>query len=144
MIYGQEGSTVSSTLRKTMGFALAGLLCIAPIGMAAGTATEKSPGAATEKSPATSGTQMQQPRTTLPNDQVGDRMVLTVEGIDQSKGMLKLRGANGDRMELTVPKGLLASLHEGDRVHVAIQKAPGAPERAPTSGAERQRPEQAR
>jgi hypothetical protein len=125
---------MSATLRNAMGFALAGLLCIAPIGMAAGTATEKSP--------ATSGTQMQQPRTNLPHEQAGDRMVLTVEGIDQSKGLLKLRGVNGDRLELTVPKGLLASLHEGDRVHVAIQKAPGPPERGPYSGTERQRPEQ--
>jgi hypothetical protein len=144
MVCGQEEATMSSTLRKTMGFALAGLLCIAPLGMTAGTATEKSPGAATEKSPATPGTPVQQPRTTLPNEPTGDRMVLTVEGIDQSKGMLKLRGANGDRMEFTVPKGLLASLHEGDRVHVAIQKAPGTPARAPSSGTERQRPEQAR
>lgn len=133
---------MSPTLRKSMGFALAGLLCIAPIGMAAGTATEKSPGAATDKPPTTSGTQVQQPKTTLPHEQAGDRMVLTVEGIDQSKGMLKLRGANGDRMELTVPKGLLASLQQGDRVHVAIQKAPGTPERTPPSGTERQRPEQ--
>src|SRR5918999_763885 len=141
MICRQEETTMSSTLRKSMGFALAGLLCIAPIGMTAGTATEKSPGAATEKPPAISGTQVQQPRTTLPTEQAGDRMVLTVEGVDQSKGMLKLRGANGDRMELTVPKGMLASLHEGDRVHVAIQKAPGTPERTPPSGTERQRPE---
>jgi hypothetical protein len=130
------------TIRTTMGLALAGLLCLAPMGMAAGTATEKSPGTATEKSPATPGTQMQQPRTTLPTEQAGDRLVLTVEGIDQSKGMLKLRGANGDRLELTVPKGVLASLHEGDRVHVAIQKAPGAPERSPSGGTERPRPEQ--
>jgi hypothetical protein len=133
---------MSPTLRKTMGFALAGLLCIAPISMAAGTATEKSPSAAAEKPAATPGTQMQQPSTNLPKEQAGDRKVLTVEGIDPSKGLLKLRGANGDRMELTVSKGLLASLHEGDRVQVAIQKAPGTIERAPSSGTERQRPEQ--
>jgi hypothetical protein len=120
--------------RTMMGLALAGLLCMAPMGMAAG--------AATEKSPATPGTQMPQPRTTLPAEPTGDRLVLTVEGVDQSKGMLKLRGANGDRMELTVPKGLLASLHEGDRVHVAIQKASGAPGRSPSGGTERPRPEQ--
>jgi hypothetical protein len=45
-------------------------------------------------------------------------------------------------MELKVPKGMLASLHEGDRVQIAIQKAPGAPERSSTSGTERPRPEQ--
>jgi hypothetical protein len=128
--------------RTMMGLALAGLLCMAPMGMAAGAATEKSPSPATEKSPATPGTQMPQPRTTLPAEPTGDRLVLTVEGVDQSKGMLKLRGANGDRMELTVPKGLLASLHEGDRVHVAIQKASGAPGRSPSGGTERPRPEQ--
>jgi hypothetical protein len=125
---------MSPTLRTTMGWALAGLLCMAPVGMAAG--------AATEKAPATPGAQMQQPRTTLPAEQAGDRLVLTVEGIDQSKGVLKLRGANGDRMELTVPKGALASLHEGDQVHVAIQKAPGAPGRSPPGGTERPRTEQ--
>jgi hypothetical protein len=133
---------MSPTLRKTMGVALVGFLCVAPMAMAAGTATEKSPGAATEKPPAAPSTQMQQPRTNLPPEQAGDRMVLTVAGIDQTKGLLKLRGASGDRTEVTVPKGLLASLHEGDRVHVAIQKAPGTPERGRSSGTERQRPEQ--
>jgi hypothetical protein len=45
-------------------------------------------------------------------------------------------------MEFKAPKNLLASLHEGDRVQVSIQKAPGTPERSPSSGAERLRPEQ--
>ena len=130
---------MSLTIRKTMGFALAGLLLMAPVGMAAGTATEKTPGAATEKAPATSGTQMQQPSTNLPSEHAGDRILATVEGVDQSKGTLKLRAADGDRMEFKVPKAMLASLHEGDRVQVAIQKAPGTPERSPSSGAERLR-----
>jgi hypothetical protein len=136
VVYGQEESTMSSTISKTMGFALAGLLCMAPLSMAAGTATEKTPG--------TSSTQVQQPSPNLPSAQAGDRLMATVEGVDQSKGTLKLRAADGDRMEFKVPKGMLASLHEGDRVQIAIQKAPGTPERGPTSGTERQRPEQPR
>lgn len=127
---------MSHTLRKTMGFALSGLLLMAPVGMAAGTATEKTPG--------TPSTQMQQPTTNVPTVQAGDRIAATVEGVDQSKGMLKLRSAEGDRMEFKVPKGLLASLREGDRVQVAIQKAPATPERSPSSGTERPRPEQPR
>lgn len=125
---------MSHTLRKTMGLALAGLLLMAPVSMAAGAATEKTPGAPS--------TQMQQPTTTMPSVQAGDRIVATVEGIDQAKGLLKLRGADGDRMEFKAPKNLLASLHEGDRVQVSIQKAPGTPERSPSSGTERLRPEQ--
>jgi len=125
---------MSFTLRKTMGFALAGLLLIAPVGMAAGAATEKAPG--------TPSTQVQQPTMNMPSTQVGDRIAATVEGIDQSKGLLKLRGTDGDRMEFKAPKNLLASLHEGDRVQVSIQKAPGTPERSPSSGTERLRPEQ--
>jgi hypothetical protein len=134
MAYAQEEPTMSQTLRKTMGFALAGLLLMAPISMAAGAATEKPPGAPS--------TQMQQPTTNIPSAQPGDRIMATVEGVDQAKGLLKLRGADGDRMEFKVPKNLLANLHEGDRVQVAIQKAPGTPERTPSSGTERLRPEQ--
>jgi hypothetical protein len=134
MVYGQEEPTMSHVLRKTMGFALAGLLLMAPLGMAAGTATEKPPG--------TPSTQMQQPTTNMPSVQTGDRIAATVEGVDQSKGMLKLRSAEGDHMEFKVPKSLLASLHAGDRVQVAIQKAPGTPERSPLGSTERPRPEQ--
>lgn len=123
----------SPTLKKTMGFALAGLLCVAPMSMAAG--------AATEKTPVTPGTQAQQPTPSMPSVQAADRIVATVEGVDQSKGLLKLRGAEGDRMELKAPKTLLASLHEGDRVQVSIQKTPSTPERSPSSGTERLRPE---
>jgi hypothetical protein len=133
-MYEQEELTMSHTLRKTMGFALSGLLLMAPIGMAAGTAIEKTPG--------TPSTQMQQPTTNMPTVQTGDRVAATVEGVDQSKGMLKLRSAEGDHMELKVPKGLLASLHAGDRVQVAIQKVPSTPERSPLSGTEQPRPEQ--
>lgn len=123
----------SHTLKKTMGFALAGLLFVAPLSMAAGAGAEKPPGA--------TGTQVQQPTPNMPSAQAGDRILATVEGVDQSKGLLKLRGAEGDRMELKAPKNLLASLHEGDRVQVSIQKTPGTPERSPSSGAERLRPE---
>ena len=125
---------MSPTIRKVTGFALAGLLCMAPLSMAAGTASEKTPGASTP--------QGQQPSTTLPSVGAGDRITATVEGVDQSKGTLKLRAADGDRMEFKVSKGMLASLHAGDRVQIAIQKAPGTPERSPTGGTERPRPEQ--
>jgi hypothetical protein len=133
MIYGQEESPMSPTLKTTMGLALAGLLCLAPLGMAAGPATEKSPGP--------SSAQVQPPSTNVPSVPAGDRIMATVEGIDQSKGTLKLRAADGDRLEFKAPKGMLASLHEGERVQIAVQKAPGTPERSPTSGTERLRPE---
>jgi hypothetical protein len=133
MIYGQEESPMSPTLKTTMGLALAGLLCLAPLGMAAGTSTEKSPGP--------SSAQVQPPSTNVPSVPAGDRIMATVEGIDQSKGTLKLRAADGDRLEFKAPKGMLASLHEGERVQIAVQKAPGTPERSPTSGTERLRPE---
>jgi hypothetical protein len=134
MVYGQEKSMLSPTIRKAMGFALAGLLCMAPVGMAAGTATEKTPG--------TPSAQVQPPSTNVPSVPAGDRLMATVEGIDQSTGTLKLRAADGDRLEFKAPKGMLASLHQGDQVQIAIQKAPGTPERSPTSGTERPRPEQ--
>jgi len=125
---------MSPMMRTTMGLALAGLLCMAPLGMAAGTATEKAPNAAS--------TQVQAPSTTPPSVQAGDRLLATVEGVDPSKGTLKLRAADGDRLEFKAPKGMLASLQAGDRVQIAIQKAPATPERSPTSGTERPRPEQ--
>jgi hypothetical protein len=125
---------MSPRLRNTMGVALIGLLCLAPLGMAAGTAAEKPPGA--------SSAQVQPPRTALPSVQGGERLTATVEGVDQSKGTLKLRAADGDRLEFKVPKDLLASLHEGDRVQIGIQKVPGTPERSPTSGTARPQPEQ--
>jgi hypothetical protein len=125
---------MSFTLRKTMGFALAGLMLMAPVGMAAGAATEKAQGAPSA--------QVQQPTMNMPSAPAVDRIAATVEGVDQSKGLLKLRGTEGDRMEFKAPKNLLASLHEGDRVQVSIQKAPGTPERSPSSGTERLRPEQ--
>jgi hypothetical protein len=133
MVYRQEESPMSPTLKTTMGLALAGLLCLAPLGMAAGTATEKSPGP--------SSAQVQPPSTNVPSVPAGDRIMATVEGVDQSKGTLKLRAADGDRLEFKAPKGMLASLHEGDRVQIAVQKAPGTPERSPTRGTERLRPE---
>jgi hypothetical protein len=54
------------TLRTTMGLALAGLLCMAPMGMAAGTAIEKTPG--------TPSAQVQPPTMTLPSVPAGDRI----------------------------------------------------------------------
>jgi hypothetical protein len=124
---------MSPTLKTTMGLALAGLLCIAPMGMAAGTATEKTPGIPSA--------QVSPPSTNLASVQAGDRLMATVESVDQSTGMLKLHAADGDRLAFKAPKGMLASLHAGDQVQVVIQKAPGTPERNPTSGTERLRPE---
>jgi hypothetical protein len=119
---------------NTMGVALVGRLCLAPLGMAAGTAAGKPPGV--------SSAQVQPPSTMPPSVQGGDRLTATVEGVDQSKGTLKLRAADGDRLEFKVPKDLLASLHEGDRMQIGIQKVPGTPERSPTSGTARPQPEQ--
>ena len=101
---------MSPTLRTTMGLALAGLLCLAPLGMAAGPATEKSPGP--------SSAQVQPPSTNVPSVPARDRLMATVEGIDQSNGTLKLRAADGDRLEFKAPKGMLASLHEDSDILV--------------------------
>jgi hypothetical protein len=117
-----------------MGRALVGLLCLAPLGMAAGAAAEQTPGA--------SSAQVQPPSTTRPRAQGAARMTATVEGVEQRKGTLNLRAADGDRLEFKVPKGLLASLQEGDRGQIGMQKVPGTPARSPTRGTARPQPEQ--
>jgi hypothetical protein len=40
----------------------------------------------------------------------------TVEGIDLSTGMLTLRAADGEQLELKLPQAQLAGLQAGDRV----------------------------
>jgi hypothetical protein len=62
--------------------------------------------------------------------------VAMVEGIEQSTGRLTLRAADGERLELKVPKARLAGLQEGDRVQVTIQKVPGPPGRSPPGSVE--------
>jgi Cu/Ag efflux protein CusF len=130
------------TLTKTMGLALAGFLLMAPVGMAAGTSSEKSTGPG---SPHT-GTQMQQSTPSMPSGQADQRVSATVEDIDQAKGALTLRMEQGDRVELKLPKQALSGLKEGDRVQVAILKESGAsgsqgtpstPGRSPSGSSER-------
>ena len=130
------------TLKKTMGFALAGLLLMAPVGMAAGTSSEKATGPGT---PHTS-TQMRQSNPSMPEGYANQRVSATVEDIDQSEGSLTLRLEEGDRVELKLPKQMLSNLQEGDRVHVAIMKdsaasgsqaIPGTLGRTPSGSSER-------
>lgn len=130
------------TITKTMGLALTGLLLMAPVGMAAGTSSEKSTGPG---SPHT-GTQMQQSTPSMPRGQADQRVSATVEDIDQAKGSLTLRMEQGDRVELKLPKQAIAGLQEGDRVQVAILKESGAsglpgtpstPGRSPSGSSER-------
>jgi hypothetical protein len=130
------------TLKKTMGFALAGLLLMAPVGMAAGTSSEKSTSPGTPHT----GTQMRQSSPSMPSGHADQRVSATVEDIDQSKGSLTLRMEQGDRVELKLPKQMLSNLQEGDRVHVAIMKesaasgsqgTPGTLGRTPAGSSER-------
>jgi hypothetical protein len=130
------------TLTKTMGLALTGLLLMAPVGMAAGTSSERSTGPG---SPHT-GPQMQQSTPSMPRGQADHRVSATVEDIDQAKGELTLRLEQGDRVELKLPKQAISGLQEGDRVHVAIVKESGAsglpgtpstPGRSPSGSSER-------
>jgi hypothetical protein len=105
---------MAHTVKKTMGLALAGLLLMAPVGIAAGTSTEKSPGPRSA--------QMQQPTPSMPRGPVDQRASGTVEEVDQRTGLLTLRLDEGNRIQLKLPKQALSNLNEGDRVHVAIMK----------------------
>ena len=113
---------MSHRFKETMGLALAGLLLMAPVGMAAGTSSERATGSG---SPHT-GPQMQQSTPSMPSGQADQRVSATVEDIDQTKGSLTLRLEQGDRVELKLPKQALSNLQEGDRVQVAIMKQSGA------------------
>jgi hypothetical protein len=130
------------TLKKTMGFALAGLLLMAPVGMAGGTSSETATGSGTPYT----GTQMRQSNPSTLEGHADHRVSAMVEDIDQSKGALTLRLEQGDRVEMKLPKQMLSNLHEGDRVHVAIMKestasgsqaTPGTLGRSPSGSSER-------
>lgn len=117
-------------LRKTMGFALTGLLMMAPISMAAGTAggTAGSPSSPSTGSTAGQpGMQMQQPGTATMGQHSGNRFHATVEDIDQNDSTIELRfDGSSDNIELKVPnKEMLGGLKKGDRVQVSIEKASG-------------------
>jgi len=52
----------------------------------------------------------------------GTMITATVQNVDQSTKLIKLRTANNETVELQAPAGLLGQLHGGDRVEVAIRK----------------------
>jgi hypothetical protein len=60
----------------------------------------------------------------------------TVEGIDHSTGVLTLRAADGEQLELKPPQARLTGLQAGDRVQVTIQQVPGPPGRSPPGSVE--------
>jgi Cu/Ag efflux protein CusF len=111
-----------------MGFVAAGLLMLAPISMAAGTAGEgtgstTSPGAGTTQS----GPHMQQPGQGSMSQQSGHLFHATIESIDPNDRTVQLRPeGGGETIEMKVPqKEVLSGLKKGDRVQVSLQKAAG-------------------
>jgi sporulation protein YlmC with PRC-barrel domain len=65
----------------------------------------------------------------------GPMITATVQEIDQSAKLLRIRTAENDIVELQAPVGLLSQLQAGDRVEVLIHKQEGAvpPAAAPPS-----------
>jgi Cu/Ag efflux protein CusF len=118
-------------LRKTLGLAAAGLLMLAPVSMAAGTAegstgSTTSPGAGTTQP----GVHTQQPGQGTMSQQSGHRFHATVENIDQDDRTVQLRPeGSGETIKLKVPeKEVLSGLKKGDRVQISLQKASGGME----------------
>lgn len=136
---------MSSMLRKTIGLAVACVLMLAPLSFAGGTGGTTGAG---QQTPGATGTQ---PGTQPGMTGMHSSFQATVQEIDREDGKLKLRGADGETMDLKVPQQVLAGLQQGDRVHVAIQKAderapgtPGATPGAAPGGSPGARPEQSR
>jgi len=116
-------------LSQAMGLALAGLLAIAPVGLAAGAAGEKPRGSA-------GTTQMQHPGTSTQVEQ-GDSIHATVERVDPRKHTVELKATDGEKIKLPAPSQMLSELKPGDMVEVTIRKTSGARERGTTGTPER-------
>ncbi len=116
-------------LSQAMGLALAGLLAIAPVGLAAGAAGEKPRGSA-------GTTQMQHPGTSTQVEQ-GDSIHATVERVDSRKHTVELKATDGEKIKLPAPSQMLSELKPGDMVEVTIRKTSGARERGTTGMPER-------
>jgi hypothetical protein len=56
----------------------------------------------------------------------------TIQHVDQSAKLIRMRTANNETIEMQAPAGLLSRLQDGDRVEVVIHKPAGATE--PTTG----------
>jgi hypothetical protein len=123
-------------LNQVMGFALAGLLAMAPVGLAAGPSTT---------------TQMQHPSTSAKAEK-GNRIHATVERVDPSKHTVELKSTDGEMIELPAPSQMLSELKPGDMVEVSIHKTSGTHQRSssgatarpvnpPSSGGPTDRPE---
>jgi sporulation protein YlmC with PRC-barrel domain len=65
-----------------------------------------------------------------PSGQGDMSLSATVQTIEEDKGLLRLRTAEGESVEFQVPQALAADLQTGDRVEVSIRKREGA---TPTS-----------
>src|SRR5919198_6165714 len=124
-----EEGAMKPKLNQVMGFALAGLLAMAPIGLAAGAAGEKSTGPSAT-------TQMQHPSKSAKAEK-GDKIHATVERVDPSKRTVELKSTDGETIELPAPSQMLSALKPGDMVEVSIRKTSGTHERGATGMPER-------
>jgi hypothetical protein len=111
-------------LNQVMGFALAGLLAMAPVGLAGGAAGERSKGPSAT-------TQMQHPGTSAKTEK-GDRIQATVERVDPSKHAVELKATDGETIELPAPSQMLSELKPGDTVELSIHKISGTRQRGAT------------
>jgi hypothetical protein len=114
-------------LNHVMGFALAGLLAMAPVGLAAGD-RPVGPSSA-RQTPGT--TQMQSPGMST---QAGDSIHATVQRVNPRKHTVELKASDGERVRLPAPSQMLSELKPGDTVELSIHKTSGMPERG-SSGA---------
>jgi|SRR5262245_48570629 len=113
-------------LNQVMGFALAGLLATAPVGLAAGAAGEGYTGPS-------AATQAQHPSKSAKAEK-GDKIQATVERVDPSKRTVELKSTDGEMIELPAPSQMLSALKPGDMVEVSIRKTSGTHQRS-SSGA---------
>jgi sporulation protein YlmC with PRC-barrel domain len=65
------------------------------------------------------------PAPRMPSGQGDTSLSAVVQAINEDKGLLRLRTAEGDSVELQVPPVLATDLHTGDRVEVSIRKRGG-------------------
>jgi hypothetical protein len=121
-------------LSQAMGLALAGLLAMAPIGLAAGTAgtTGERPGSSTSTTTTPGTTQMQRSGTSMQGEQA-DSIHATVQRVDARKHTVELKATGGERIKLPAPSQMLSELKPGDMVEVTIHKTSGARERGTTA-----------
>jgi hypothetical protein len=144
---------MTSKLSKTIMFAVAVVLVMAPLvlaqqsgssssGMGAGTTGSADDRSGTSPSMSGSGTAGSS-TTGTPSSSTGtmgaqDAIHATVDDVNHQKHTVKLRMQGGETVELKVPEQSLTSLSKGDSVQVSIHKAEG---QSGMSGTQQSRPE---